>query len=160
MSLMNTLLELMNAPIFWFLVGFVLLIAELAMPTLIIFFFGFGAWITSAASALGLEEAYPQLLLFLSSSMLCLLLFRRALRERLHRIPEDEEELRDPSIGKLVVTLTKLGPDRLGKVELNGSGWQALAREEIAEGALVQIIAKENLTLTVAPAEKSAPEAG
>ena len=157
---MNTLLELMNPPIFWFLVGFVLLIAELAVPTLIIFFFGFGAWITSAASALGLEGSYPQLLLFLSSSMLCLLLFRRALRERLHRVAEDEEELKDPSIGKLVVALTELGPGRLGKVELNGSGWQALAQEEIAEGSLVQIVAKENLTLTVTSADKNAPKAG
>ncbi|MHC4750430.1 MAG: NfeD family protein [Planctomycetota bacterium] len=44
---------------------------------------------------------------------------------------------------------TSSQPKAGGKVELHGTNWVAEADEEIAEGTVVEIIAKDNLTLEV-----------
>ena len=35
-----------NAAVIWFIVGFALFVLEFAVPGLVLFFFGLGAWIT------------------------------------------------------------------------------------------------------------------
>lgn len=40
-------------------------------------------------------------------------------------------------------------PDTGGKVELNGTLWEAESSEEIAEGETVKVVKKDNLTLKV-----------
>ena len=69
----------MNAPLLWFLLGLVFLFVELLAPTLVLVFFGAGAWVTACAALLGLPPAW-QLVLFILVSLLTLLLLRRHLR--------------------------------------------------------------------------------
>jgi len=71
---------LMNPGLLWFLSGVVLLITELFAPTLILMFFGFGAWIVAAVYLLfGISLAW-QLAIFAVSSMVLLVLLRKRLR--------------------------------------------------------------------------------
>ena len=41
----------------WFLLGMVLLIAELAMPGIVLLFFGIGAWVTALLLWLGVIDS-------------------------------------------------------------------------------------------------------
>ena len=75
----------MNAPLLWFLLGLFFLFVELLAPTLVLVFFGAGAWVTACAALLGLPPAW-QLVLFILVSLLTLLLLRRHLRSRAARV--------------------------------------------------------------------------
>ena len=43
----------------------------------------------------------------------------------------------------------KIVPKLGGKVEFHGTNWEAQAEQEIAEGAVVEIVGKDNITLKV-----------
>ena len=48
---------------------------------------------------------------------------------------------------------TAITPKAGGRVELHGTSWQAEAEMEIPEGTIVEITAKDNITLKVKPLE-------
>jgi len=48
-----------------------------------------------------------------------------------------------------VKVISFISPNFKGKVELHGTNWNATADEDINEGEIVEIISKDNLTLTV-----------
>ena len=63
--------------LFWFLLGLVLLLAEFALPGIIIMFFGIGAWITALTTWLGITTgAASQNMVFGLSSVLLLFVLR------------------------------------------------------------------------------------
>ena len=77
---METIREFLKPEVIWFVVGVVLLIMEFAVPGLIIFFFGVGAWIVALVCFLTDISLNAQLLIFISSSVLCLLCLRKWLK--------------------------------------------------------------------------------
>ena len=54
-------------------------------------------------------------------------------------------------VGERVVVKTAITPKAGRRVELHGTSWQAEAEMEIPEGTIVEITAKENITLKVKP---------
>ena len=149
---MDTIKEFLKPELIWFLVGILLLVLEFMMPGLIIAFFGFGACVVALVCLLTDISLNAQLLIFIGSSVLSLVCLRKWLRgiflghtSSRQNLKEDIKEF----AGQKVVVKEKIMPNIGGKVEFNGTNWQAQADEEIAAGAIVEIIGKDNLTLKV-----------
>jgi len=149
---METIKEFLTPEIIWFLVGLVLLILEFAMPGLIIGFFGVGAWVVAIVCLMNDIGLNAQLALFIGSSVLSLLFLRRWLKGVFLGHEGSKQDLTqnlDEFVGERAVVKEKILPKLGGKVEFHGSHWEAEADEEIAEGAAVEIIGKDNITLKV-----------
>ena len=52
-------------------------------------------------------------------------------------------------VGQKAIVKIKIDSKLGGKVELNGTNWHAESDTEIAEGAVVEVIEENNLTLKV-----------
>ena len=151
---MEQLKEFFEPQVIWCLVGLVLLLLEFIMPGLIVFFFGLGAWVVAAVCLFADISINAQLVIFIVSSIVLLLVLRSWLKGvffgHVKGKQELTEDLREYKGEKVVVT-QKIEPNRRGKVEFHGTNWDAEADEEIAEGAVVVITDKDNLTLKVKP---------
>jgi len=149
---MDALKDLLKPELIWFLIGLVLLILEFVMPGLIIAFFGVGACIVAIVCLLVDISLNTQLLIFIVSSVLSLLLLRRWLKGMFIGHIVSKQDLREnieEFVGQKAVVKEKIIPKAGGKVEFRGTDWAAEADEEIAEGAAVEIIGKDNITLKV-----------
>ncbi len=73
---MEWLKEFLKPELIWFLIGLLLLLAEFMIPGLIVFFFGVGAWIVAVCCLATDITLNVQLLIFIISSMLLLVLLR------------------------------------------------------------------------------------
>ena len=144
--------DFLKPEIVWFLVGLVLLIMEFAMPGLIIAFFGVGAWVVALVCLITDIGINTQLIIFIVFSVLSLLVLRRWLKgiflghtESRQDLTEDLKEF----VGERAVVKEKITPKAGGRVEFHGTDWEANANEEIAEGTVVEIVGKDNITLQV-----------
>ena len=149
---MEQLKEFLKPELIWFLVGLVLLIMEFALPGLIIAFFGVGAWIVALVCLITDIGINTQLIIFIISSVLSLLLLRKWLKGVFVGHVKSKQDMTadlNEFIGERVVVKEKITPKAGGKVELHGTNWEACADEEIAEGTVVEIIEKDNITLKV-----------
>jgi len=149
---MNAIKDFLTPEIIWFLVGLALLLLELAAPGLIVGFFGIGAWIVAVVCLFADVSLNAQLIIFIVSSVLSLLLLRRWLKGIFLGHAGTRQDLRhdiEEFVGQRATVREKIVPKRGGKVEFHGSNWEAQADQEIAEGAVVEIIGKDNITLKV-----------
>ncbi len=149
---MDTIKDFLTPEIIWFLVGLVLLILEFILPGLIIAFFGVGAWIVALVCLITDIGLNTQLIIFIIASVLSLLCLRKWLKGIFlgHAVSKQNlKENLDEFVGQKAVVKEKIVPKAGGKVEFHGTNWLAQADEEIAEGAMVQIIGKDNITLKV-----------
>lgn len=152
---MDKLREFLQPEIIWFLVGLVLIISEFVMPGLIIIFFGVGACVVGIICVFSESVAgniNTQLLLFCGSSVVLLLCLRKSLKAVFMGFAGNKQNLRenmDGHVGQKVVVKKAISPGRKGKVELHGTDWDAEADEAIGEGDMVEVVARDNLTLKV-----------
>ena len=149
---MDTIKDFLTPEIIWFLVGLALLILEFILPGLIIAFFGVGAWIVALVCLVTDIGINTQLIIFIIASVLSLLCLRKWLKGIFlgHAVSKQNlKENLDEFVGQKAVVKEKIVPKAGGKVEFHGTNWLAQADEEIAEGAMVQIISKDNITLKV-----------
>ena len=143
----------MTSTFIWFLVGFSLFLLEAFFPGLILFFFGFGAWITALSTWWFPVPLGWQLLLFSASSTILLFVLRRYLssifsgRSIQNQNPEGEDF--DEYIGQKAVVKAPITPTKLGRVEFHGTLWRAEANEILEIETPVKIIERNNITLTV-----------
>ena len=140
----------MSVVTIWLLCGVIGLALELILPGLIVLFFGCGALLTGIATwifpSLQIEG---QLIVFVVSSVVLLLVFRKMLRNRFfNNSKESDDELADEYIGKTAVALTDFANGH-GEVEFKGSKWEALSVDEIRKGDTVVISSRESIKLTV-----------
>ncbi|MBR4350367.1 MAG: NfeD family protein [Bacteroidales bacterium] len=140
----------MSVVTIWLLCGVIGLALELILPGLIVLFFGCGALLTGIATwifpSLQIEG---QLIVFVVSSVVLLLVFRKMLRNRFfNNSKESDDELADEYIGKAAVALTDFANGH-GEVEFKGSKWEALSADEIRKGDTVVISSRESIKLTV-----------
>lgn len=136
--------------LWWFLLGLVLLIAEFALPGIIIMFFGLGAWITALLAWLGLLPSWAaQNICFVISSLLLLYFLRKNLTKAFVGKSSDEQ-VDDEFIGKEAHTLTAIG-DAGGKIEFKGAEWNARSTVVIEARQRVRIVERHGLTLHVVP---------
>ncbi|WP_304679908.1 NfeD family protein [uncultured Desulfovibrio sp.] len=154
----------MNAPLLWFLLGLFFLFVELLAPTLVLVFFGAGAWVTACAALLGLSLGW-QLVLFILVSLLTLLLLRRHLRAvfggRAQRAADADAQggqaPSHPLTGRAGVVSKALRPGEVGEVSIDGSFWRAVAEVEIHTGRTVRVLGTQSddaLLLRVTATEK------
>jgi len=151
---MEWIKEYLKPELIWFLVGLIMLLFEFALPGLIIFFFGVGAWVVAGLCFFLPLSTTWQLSIFLVTSVVCLLVLRKFLKRMFFgRIVDDPNasEDADESIGKEAVVETRIAPHTPGKIELNGTLWKAVSDHTIEANATVMITAKDNLTVTVKP---------
>jgi len=149
---MDMIKDFLRPEIIWFLVGLVLLIMEFILPGLIIAFFGVGAWIVAFVCLITDIGINTQLIIFIISSVLSLLCLRKWLKGVFLGHSGSKQNLKEnleEFIGQKAVVKEKIVPKAGGKVEFHGTNWLAQADEEIAEGTMVQIIGKDNITLKV-----------
>lgn len=134
----------------WFLVGFVLIISEFALPGVLVVFFGVGAWIAALTTWLKITPTLTsQNIVFLVSSLLFLFL----LRKRMQKIfvgQSTNGEIEDEYTGKEILALTHI-TDASGKVEIKGTEWNARSLAPIEARTLVIVERREGLTLHVRP---------
>lgn len=150
---MEQLKEFFEPQVIWCLVGLVLLLMEFVMPGLIVFFFGLGAWVVAAVCLFWKDASInAQLIIFIISSIVLLLVLRKWLKGVFFGHVKSKQELTEDLkeyAGEKVVVTEKIGLNRRGKVELHGTNWEAEADEEIAEGSMVEIVRKDNITFKV-----------
>ena len=92
---------LQDPAVIWFLVGLGLLLLELALPGLVILFFGAGAWVTALVCAITDISLNWQIFIFLIASLLGLVLLRSYLKKRFFSKTDKEiEDQLEEFIGK------------------------------------------------------------
>lgn len=148
--------ESSSAGLYWFLLGMLLVLSELALPGFVVIFFGVGAWITALCAWIGIAGGFnSQLVIFLLSSVLSLFLFRKQSRGHFKGIVSgklnDVSQL-DNVRGERVMVIEDIIPGKLpGKIEFHGTIWNAEADQEIKKGTTVEIVERNNLTMKVKP---------
>lgn len=142
--------ELLTPPVIWFLVGVVFLLLELALPGLIIFFFGVGAWIVALCLVIFDMSLTLQLLVFVITSVVSLLLLRRFLQHKFFKQDNSNQlSLEEEFIGKIAIAEADFKAGNAGKVSFKGTNWSALADEDVLKGDKVKIISRDSITLIV-----------
>jgi inner membrane protein len=149
---MDWLKEFLKPELIWFLIGLLLLLAEFAIPGLIVLFFGVGAWIVAVTCLVAAPSLNVQLGIFIGSSILSLVLLRRWLKGMFMGHVTGTQDLNEDLnefVGERAMVMQAITGKQPGKVELHGTNWKAEADAEIPEGAVVEVVAKNNLTLKV-----------
>jgi inner membrane protein len=142
--------EFFTPPVIWFLIGLVLLLLELAIPGLIVIFFGVGAWFTALCLKFFHIGINVQLFIFLTSSILSLVILRKYLKNKFFRENMSAiNDLDDEFIGKTATTETALKTGTVGKIIFKGTTWNAISDSDIEVGKQVKITGKESITLHV-----------
>lgn len=141
-----------NPVVVWFLVGLVLLLAELVLPGLVIFFFGIGAWIAAICAYAFDVSVNTQLLIFLVSSVLSLALLRKSIKKRFTDLRKGKDHDLDEYVGKTAVALEDFDTDGRGKVSFKGTTWDAESKHlGIIKGQRLIIRRFESIRLFVEP---------
>lgn len=140
--------SLYNAAVIWFILGFILFLLEFAVPGLILFFFAVGAWIVALLTFLFEPSINVQLLAFLASSIVTILLFRKSLKNIMWS-RKNATEIEDEFIGKTGIAETFIAPGHNGKVDFKGTTWDAKSDEIIEKGENVTVIGNESILLIV-----------
>ena len=135
----------------WLTAGCILMLAEFVVPGFIVFFFGAGAVLTSAALLVRPMELPEQFTVFLASSVVFLFVLRRLLprifsgKKKDLVLPADEEEFS----GETASVLEEIVPGRPGKILFHGSAWTAESAGACFPGETVRIVRRNNLTYFV-----------
>jgi membrane protein implicated in regulation of membrane protease activity len=137
-----------NPAVIWFIAGFILFLLEFAVPGLILFFFAVGAWIVAILSLFFDFSINTQLVIFLTSSVLTILLFRKWVKKIIW-IRKHSSEIEDELIGKTGKAETFIGPGQNGKVDFKGTIWDARSEDIINKGENVTIIGNDSILLIV-----------
>jgi membrane protein implicated in regulation of membrane protease activity len=136
----------------WFLIGLVLFLIELVVPGFIIFFFGFGAWVTALICLVFHPGTNLQIIIFAITSVLSLLILRKMIMSKFFYSKSNSyESVEDEFTGKEGTALIDFGNGKKGKVEFKGTTWNAESDSEIKEGQTVIILEKQNFSLFVEP---------
>ena len=140
-----------NAVFWWAIFGVALMFCELALPGLILFFFGLGALLTAGVVWLFPLSLTLQITVFLIASLAFLFSLRRWLRGIFmgRSTDETQEALPEGMIGQEGRVSQTIRPDAFGKIILHGTAWTAEADEVLEEGTQVEIIGQKSLTLKV-----------
>ena len=139
--------------LFWFLIGLVFALAELAMPGFVVIFFGIGAWLVTVLVLVGVLPSFNgQMLVFLLTSIAALILFRKQGKKIFEGKVTARNQSVDDVVGEKAVVAVDIRPPQLdGKIELHGTLWTASADQIISKETIVEIVARNNLTCHVRP---------
>ncbi len=140
--------SLYTAAVIWFIAGFIFFILEFVVPGLILFFFAVGAWIVALLSLFIDLSVNAQLIIFLASSIITILLFRKWVKRIIWK-KKHSTELEDEFVGKTGKSETFIGPGENGKVDFKGTSWDARSEDIIEKGENVTIVGNDSILLIV-----------
>jgi len=147
---MDSLQDWLKPQLLWFGLGVVLLLLEFANPGVVLIFFALGAWLVALLCLTMDLSLNLQLGVFVISSVVLLLVFRSRIKGRIDgRQPTAGGGASDEFVGRRALVTREIRSQRRGRVAYRGTNWDAEAGERIPEGATVEIVDKENLTLVV-----------
>jgi membrane protein implicated in regulation of membrane protease activity len=153
--MIGTTLQCLETPsLIWFLVGVAFFLLELTTPALVLLFFGIGAWLAAAVVLITPISLNTQLVLFMTASVVSLVLLRRWLKGIFSgyvKSRQDSTQQLEDLIGKHAIVKERIAPKLAGRVELHGSDWTAQADQEIAVGTPVEVIGQNSIILKVRP---------
>lgn len=152
----NGMIEQSTNELIWFLFGLALMLMELVLPGFIVVFFGAGAWIVALLVWSGLPISFStQLVIFLAASLVLLFLFRKYGKDYFKgKVTKENIESFDSVRGERVTVVSEIHPATGGKVEFNGTIWNAESSEVLAKGTAAEIVERKNLILTVQSIKK------
>ena len=140
---------LLQTPVIWFIIGFVLLVLEFLLPGLILFFFGVGAWVVAILSLFVDMSLNVQLIVFVITSVAAILVLRKWVGHMLYGNKRSTELLEDEFLGKTARSETAISPGENGKVYFKGTSWPASSDDVIAAGENVTITGTDSILLIV-----------
>ncbi|MDR0549577.1 MAG: NfeD family protein [Deltaproteobacteria bacterium] len=150
--------------LFWFVLGFVLLILEIATPGIVFVFFGLGAWLVMGLLFLFPLSQFFQFLIFIVTSVIFLFLLRRHLKNIFYKnkLEKRVDSLSEGMIasnylGREVDVIQDINPGYPGVVELNGTNWTARCDETLVAGQRAKVLDIVGLVITVAKINELAP---
>ena len=136
----------------WMYVGAFLMLAELASPGFVVFFFGLAA--ASVSLLKWLCPSLPlwgQLAAFSALSILYLLVLRRAVRKVFTGDVQESRSVANEYVGRVGRVVEAVRPGVPGRILLGDAEWSARSDQRLDPGAEVRVVAQENLTLAVEP---------
>lgn len=139
----------LNSAVIWFVIGCAFFLLEFVVPGFILFFFGIGAWIVALLTLFMDVSVNVQLMVFLGSSLVTVLLFRNWVKNKLGMYKASPQILEDEFIGKTGKAETAISPGVNGKVDFKGTSWDACSDDTIAAGENVMITGNRSILLIV-----------
>lgn len=142
-----------NPALYWLIIGVMLFMLDLAVPGVLLSFFGLGAIITALVAWLLPVSIAWQLVLFITVSLVSLLTLRDIIQKKIQKSDEPDEGEEVNTIcavpgERAVVTMT-ITPPAEGKIKYSGTFWRANADEEIGEGEIVTVLGQKDLVVHV-----------
>lgn len=145
---------MLSNDVIWLIIAVFFLTAEVLTGGFWLVFFGAGALATSLAAWQGwLDGTNAQILLFLLTSAATLLIFRIPMIRWLDR-KSPHTKIGD-SAGQEVTVLTEIPAGGTGRVEFQGSSWDARTRggEPVSAGAKARIVKQDGTRLIIEKTE-------
>lgn len=137
----------------WFLVGLVLVLAEFALPGVILVFIGLGAWVVSLTTWLGWTGSLgSQMIVFAVASLVLLIGLRRMFKSWLMGFSKSNPDVArnlDEFLGKPVRVMSAFEAGVPGKVEFKGANWTAESDDALQPGDTAVITGVDGLCLKV-----------
>ena len=136
----------------WMYAGAFLMLAELASPGFVVFFFGLAAM--TVAVLKGFFSAMPlwtQLAAFSLFSILYLLVLRTYMKRVFVGEKEESPSIGKEYIGRVGRVVEVVRPDVPGRIILGDAEWTAKCDRRLEPGTEVRVVDQENLTLRVEP---------
>lgn len=139
----------------WAVGGIALMLAELALPTFVVFWFGLGALLVAAflllAPGVGLTN---QILLWTLASVAMVVLWFRVFKPHYHKTRVGSA---DAAVGEVGVLVRDVAPFQRGQVRfqrpvLGSDVWECLSDEPLRAADRVRVVAVEGSLLKVARA--------
>lgn len=145
---------IVSAPLFWLIMGVILLFLELALPGFVLFFFGVGALVTSLGAYLFELNLSWQLALFIVASLISLFSLRNIIQRKfLQSSPEGEEDEDEDHLfvhsGERGVVVDGIKPPAEGRIKYSGTFWRATADEKIDEEEIISVVSRKGLVIHV-----------
>jgi len=141
----------MDTALIWFLVGLGLVLAELAVPGVILVFIGVAAWLVAILDWIGVDSFSVQLWIFGIASIVLVFGARRFVKGWFSGKESSENgDIDEEFVGKIVTVVSAIDAGGFGLVELKGARWKATSEVALEEGSQAVVTARDNITLEVA----------
>ena len=143
-------MDLLSPPWIWMYLGAFLMLAELASPGFVVFFFGLAAATVSVLR--GMFPSMPgwlQFAAFSFFSIFYLLVLRRYLKRIFVGEKQESASIGNEHLGRIGRVVETVRPDVPGRILLGDAEWSARAAKPLEPGTEVRVVAQENLTFTV-----------
>jgi len=136
----------------WMYAGAFLMLAELALPGFVVFFFGLAAATVSLCKWLFPSlPLWAQLAAFSVFSIIYLLVLRRSLKKIFTGDTEQTASIQNEFVGRIGRVVEMVRPDVPGRILLGDAEWAATSASRLDVGTEVKVVSQNNLTLRVEP---------